>query len=389
MGGAAAGLPAALRAALEQHPTMRAKRAAVAAKGYAIDTARAQRLPTLSAQASATSAGDQPLALRARQPLWAFGRIDAGIAFAQVDLTVEQTDLLRVQRQLVEQTATAYGRVRGVWMRLAVSEDNVRRLQDLLARIERRAAGELASVADVRLAQSRITQALTVTERSRSELVAAQDELLALTQSAVAADLDVPAQTTDLPAAAQVEALALAHGADLAVRQRRIELARAEVERERTAGLPTVFVQADRQFGQGVRGPALSVTIEGALEGLGRGDRGRFEAAQARLEAAREDLRVARVELLRNVRAALNGRDLQQSLLRRQASSLAGLEDLLASYQRQYDAGTKSWLDVLNMQRELADLRLQLATAQGEWLVHSLRLAALTGQLDPLGAPGP
>ena len=57
-------------------------------------------------------------------------------------------------------------------------------------------------------------------------------------------------------------------------------------------------------------------------------------------------------------------------------------KELFASYQRQYDAGSKTWLDLLNMQRELNEQHLQKAQADNEWLIASLKLAALTGRLD-------
>lgn len=67
-----------------------------------------------------------------------------------------------------------------------------------------------------------------------------------------------------------------------------------------------------------------------------------------------------------------------------QSESLAELGAVLGSYQRQYVAGTKSWLDVLNIQREFSEQQLQLVQSKSDWEIYSLQLAALTGGLDPL-----
>ena len=73
---------------------------------------------------------------------------------------------------------------------------------------------------------------------------------------------------------------------------------------------------------------------------------------------------------------------MQAGLVAAQLESTQAVTDLLASYQRQYAAGTKAWMDVLNIQRELTEQRLQWAQASNDWLIHSLRLSAMTAGLD-------
>lgn len=54
----------------------------------------------------------------------------------------------------------------------------------------------------------------------------------------------------------------------------------------------------------------------------------------------------------------------------------------LASFLRQYDAGRKSWVDVLNTQRELSDARLGLEQTRSSLQETTLRLGAQLGLLD-------
>ena len=92
------------------------------AKRHAADAVRSQRYPTLTAQAQQYGEGgrsasgedlSQPYILRVRQPIWAFGRIDNNIAVANAEVSTQRADLLRVRRQLLEDTAVAYAAVRG------------------------------------------------------------------------------------------------------------------------------------------------------------------------------------------------------------------------------------------------------------------------------------
>jgi adhesin transport system outer membrane protein len=328
--------------------------------------------------------------------LWAFGRIDSNIAYADTDITVEEADLLRVKRQLLDQTSVAYARAQGAQQRLRVAEDNVAALDKLYQQIQRREQGRLASVADVRLALARLAQARAQLERFEGERAIALTDLQALTQIPVRVDPAVPEPMTRLPDVAEVEALAQERSADVILKTRLVALAEANSEREKTASLPTFYLQADRNFDQ----PSLSdsarvgVVLEGSLDGMGLAAVGRSKAAVARQRAAVEDLKTTRNEVRRAVNSLYTNRQLQGSLMDAQGRSVEVLKEVLASYHRQYAAGLKAWLDVLNMQRELAEQRLLQAQAENEWLIYSLKLVALTGGFDGLeernegGTPG-
>jgi adhesin transport system outer membrane protein len=80
----------------------------------------------------------------------------------------------------------------------------------------------------------------------------------------------------------------------------------------------------------------------------------------------------------------LVNRELQDGLRASQAKSVAALEQTMASFLRQYETNRKSWVEVLNQQRELANMRYTLITADQQWLALSLRLAAMTGLLDKI-----
>ncbi len=390
------GLQAALRAALSWHPAVSGKQAQIKAREYSADTARAQRYPSLSLQAQQyteanrdTTTGEDlstPVTLRARQPLWAFGRIDNSIAFADAETGVERVDLLRVRRQLLERTAVAYAQVLGARQRLAVAQASLTAHEGLYEQIGRRESGQLASQADVRLAATRLAQAKARAERSMGELEIAQSELLALTQTEIPAEQPVARGLLELGDNATQRQIALQNSADIRLRRQEIERAKAGVDQARTAAMPTLYLQAEQDYDQpSYRDDTrVSLVFEGNLEGMGFASRGRTGAAVAQQQAAEDGLLDASNEIERNLRSLQRSRQLQAELIEVQTAALSELDAVFSSYQRQYVAGTKSWLDVLNIQRELNDQQLQLAQAQSDWVIYSLQLAALTGQLDPL-----
>ena len=65
-------------------------------------------------------------------------------------------------------------------------------------------------------------------------------------------------------------------------------------------------------------------------------------------------------------------------------ASLAAAQDVALSYDRQYLAGRKTWLDVMNAARELAQTEAQLADLQSTHVVVTWRLAAYTQGVQAL-----
>lgn len=392
----AADLSDALQATLRNHPAVAGQQAEVAARRYAADGARSQRLPTLSAQAQqyadsnrSVLSGDDlsnPAVLRLRQPIWAFGRISSTIAAANAEVSTEQADLLRVRRQLLEDTAVAYALVRGTGELIDIARRNVAEHETLLAQIERRVEGQLASSADRHLASTRLTQARASLQRAISERDGALDDLTGLTQTPASADQPVPAALLDFPDSAEAIERAVEQSAELRLKQQQLGEAEAEVDQARTSYLPTIYLQADKFYDQpGLRDDnQVSVVFEATLDGLGFAARGRRGEAVASRMAANQDLAATRVELRREFERLQRQRRLQAELIELQSLSLADAEALVESYQRQYETGTKSWLDLMNIQRELFDQRRELVQARNHWQVYSLQLQARTGGLDRL-----
>jgi len=57
-------------------------------------------------------------------------------------------------------------------------------------------------------------------------------------------------------------------------------------------------------------------------------------------------------------------------------------QEIVESFIRQYLAGKKSWLDVLNVERELVQSRLQIADIRATQMTAALRLQRLGGHLN-------
>lgn len=383
------GLDSALQATLLHHPSISGKKAELAAKQFDIDVVKAQRYPSLSAQlgvqsGSANGQGNNSSYYRVRQPVWAFGRIDSNISYAEAEYWVNAADLLRVERELLEQTAVAYVKVISSQQQVAVANENVSDLNELVERIKHREKGQVASRADVMLAKSRLVQAQVEVSRAEGALDVAETELQALTQIPIDADAPIPDALIQLPSMAALEDLARMKNADVMVKRGRVALAEAALKRDKKAPMPTVFLQADKAYGTFNNDTRFGVTLEGNLEGLGFAAIGRSRSSGARLQAGKDDLASTQNDVVRMVKSFDRNRQLNQQLKVSLSDSIEGTQAILGSFERQYKAGRKNWLDLLNMQREYFSLRNQYVQVSNEWQLYSLKLMALTGGLDAL-----
>ena len=107
-----------------------------------------------------------------------------------------------------------------------------------------------------------------------------------------------------------------------------------------------------------------------------------IDTARSRHEAALADVAGARISLSEQVYGdhvqAATG---QRRLLTLQASLLSA-EAVSRAWGQQFLVGLKSWLDVMNAARELAQVEVQIADVSTEQLLYSWRLSILAQGVD-------
>lgn len=394
-GGAAKdGLGTALTLAASLHPSIRGRRDELRALGFDRESAGYQRYPTLSLQAQTMSNNQHQVAVVLQQPLWVGGRIDAGIEQADVKVKVGRASLLGVERQILENTAAAYAALQGARLRRKAAVLNVSEHEKLKGLIARREVGGIASKADVLLADSRLAQAVTQFIQLQGVLVRAGNDLLALTQEPVPGDEPVAEGLSQLPETGGIVAAIEKSSATVQQRLYEVELAENASHLAVAAMKPSLYAKLEQdvyavdQFGSTTHGTSIGALLQGSLEGMGLAGWKRVNSANARVDSAQRDVAAARVDARRQATGLVTDlTSLRQEVVSNE-KLVQALQDTLASFMRQYDAGRKSWVDVLNAQRELSDARLTLEQSKSSLEETTLRLAAQLGQFDAFtGAP--
>jgi adhesin transport system outer membrane protein len=272
---------------------------------------------------------------------------------------------------------------------------NVAKLKALYEKTSRRQQGKLASDTDLQLINARLIQSRASLMRFEGELGVAQTELAELTLIDVASDMPIPrSQLLVLDGATpMMQSLTqqiLAENAEIRYRQALSALARQEKAVQKVSATPTVTLGASHSVlgaaNSGKDDTRVTLEISGALEGLGFAAYANTKAAGADLMAAQRSLEQGRNAIRRDVATLYQNRRVQEQLSQSQAQSVAAMEQISSSYVRLYEAGRKSWLDVLNLTRELNAQELLQVEAENNALTFTLQLMALGRELDVIAA---
>ncbi|BAO30160.1 TolC family protein [Sulfuritalea hydrogenivorans] len=375
---------------IRHHPGIAARHAEVKATQAEVDAARAQYFPTPSVQLLQDK-GESTTVLTLQQPLWAGGRLDAGLDAAQsrenaTRVSVNDTQYTLALRVTAAWAAWVQARGRGEALDKGVALLNV-----YAESVSRRIQGGASGQVDRELVAARLAQtqgdlaAARSAERSALARLAQMIGQPLRAQDLVVADavagVDIP-----LPGLDALVAQAFARSAALKRLESDIETARHETQQRRAALWPTLSLRAQHQRGNA---PATGITANDSrvmlvLEytpGAGLSAGANIDAAEARIIGLRENLDAARRDLTETITTDyeehLAGSDRKRHFQR----TLKASAEVLASYDRLFVAGKRNWLDVINAARELIQAQTALADVEAQLVAARARLRLHIGEM--------
>ncbi len=375
-------LEEALVTAVTGHPSVAARQSEREAAGARLEGAEWGRFPSLSAQHGSDQSGRRFTTARVEQPLWTGGVITGQIDGAQAGVRGADASVVESQQEIMTRVVAAFSELGRVRARQVAAQSNVKEHERLAALIARRVSSEVSPASDGVLAQARLSQA-------RAELTQLE-ALEARARSTLAQAISRDVDGIELPGQRMLGYPSLSIATDAALdfspALRRLtaeeEAAAAEVTVRRGNTRPKVVARYDRTFGnQSLEGDQFFVAVE-YQTGAGLSSLSSVREAEARKNATRLAREAARRDLVDGVAsdwADMETLGRQTRDLRAQVDSTTAVFD---SFVRQYAVGRKSWIDVLNAQREAAQARYALADAEWGALRATLRLQLATGELQ-------
>lgn len=375
----------ALQKARLHHPSVQARQAEQAAALAEKAGAEWARYPTPTLEASSKGAvGANTGVLRIDQPLWAGGRITAGIAAAESRHQAATVGIEESRLDIGLRVIAAYAEALRQTERMAYAQTNVREHEKLLEMIDRRVDKEVSSQADRRLAESRLLQAqtdLSLVQQARSQSLVQLSQLTGGSVGRVDWAGVVPG-----PLPAQMETVmeaALAHSPTLLRVQHSEEAANADIDSKRSAYWPQLALRLEKTTG-GFNPDERAMVVLTAQPGAGLSAGAGVDAAVARREALRHE----RMAVQRDVRERVefDWTEWQAAQTRLEATRRTSeiTSEVFDSYARQYVTGRKTWIDVLNAVRENVQARFAFADAKTQSTAAALRLQARMGRLEQM-----
>jgi adhesin transport system outer membrane protein len=394
-----------IRDTLATHPSTQSQRALVKSAQAGVDTAQWQFYPTPSvtverASASATDPlyqGDAQVAtLRLQQPLHTGGRLTAGLDKAQASLVVSQATLDETRLQLGLRVVQAYGDWMSAHLKTLANEKSLLTHTKLRDQVRRRLAEGVSAQSDLVLALGRldaITAEVTAGRTQRDMALTRLSQLLGkpVTDDTLVGTLAAPHALAQGPQALLTQALAQSPAVQKAQAQARV--AQAVVGERRADLSPELYARLDRQYGnfnlpQGAPQTRLFIGLSTRF-GAGLSALSNVEAARIQHEAAVVDIeaqsRAVSEQVLSDHALVVSSASRLDSI----RASLRSAEEVSSSYDRQFLAGRKSWLDVMNAARELAQTETQIADLLSTQVVVSWRLNFYTQGLSAVTSNTP
>lgn len=377
--------------AAQAHPTLQAARLDVRASAEDLQAAQRQRWPTVSAvveSKSTNSTVSSTRALRLEQNLWDGGRTSARIREAEANISVNEARIYIQNQTLSMQIVNAWQNLLSADGRIQVARDTLDQLDKYRQQMTRRVTADVSPPIDLELVQSRILQTeveLTQARNARQialgklEQYSGVEGLSRLQQRApVAPGLAQTEQAANQLAALDWFDVASQHP-DVHKARKDAQVAQQRIDAKRAEQWPQVYLRLDQPIGSTNNDLTGFVGLR-YTPGAGLATGVEAQALASRAASLEQTVDTA----MRNVLEAMyaDRDELSTSRTRMLAldKSVQGSRNVLESYGRQFTAGRKTWQDLMNAVRELAQNQYNLVDAHAGMVSAMYRLQIRTGQ---------
>jgi adhesin transport system outer membrane protein len=319
--------------------------------------------------------------LTVEQPIYSWGGIEARIDTARLQRDIARRAFETETNLVTDRVIAAFTELQRAQERLLIQEEAIVRLREFKAMIERRIATQLSSNNDAALVESRLRQSLTDVTLTRSVQERARNQLAELTGQSVRSVQAEQPRRPSLSSRAAAEQATLDTSPELASSRLQVDVATMQRAQRKADIFPRVVARAETLHTYNSSLPndtRFYIALVGNL-GSGLAQIDSLAEASARILSAEQSVETARRSLTQLAGSTWAEMEAYEAQLPDLAEVARQNEDIVASFIRQYIAGRKTWLDVLNAERELTQSRLALGDARAGTISAEARMSRLAG----------
>ena len=370
-----------LNSAIATHPLISGKKYASQAAKSELDGAQWLQYPSFTVQASSEFDEKGSGVLRVEQPLWTGGRITSAIDGAEKRFAASGEAINEVKLELTLKVITAYTETIRQKGRLKHARVSIEEHQKLLNLILRRVKQEVSSLADQRLAESRLFQAMSQEAISSQSFNNGLAQLSQLSGEVISDIYELDSINSGLPEELDtILELVMAYSPVLRRINFEIGAANADISSKQSMYMPQLSLQFESTIGQAIDNRVMFVFE--AAPGAGLSALSGVNSAIAQRQAIHMSKEAARRNIQEQVMLNWNEWTASKIRIASTMESRIRTTEVFESYKRQYVIGKKTWLDVLNSVRESAQAEYQYEDSKSEKVGSYLRLSAECGLLN-------
>lgn len=381
-------LERALQISLDKHPAILAANLEYQAALQELSAARWLAFPNvgLSLRGYQEEEGGNTLdqeILSISQPVWTGGKISGGIKLAKARSDSSKIAVTEAEQTILGDTVVAFVELHRAKLKVAISRSNVAEHERLFNIIERRVNASASPEVDLRLAKARLAFSRSQLLQNKNIMAISKAKLEQLIGRPVV-DVGAPQHAElDIPTLADARTLAVSFAPSIKMMKAEIVGLRASEKVAKSALYPQVSIGYEKNFGELPSGQEpeqvfLSLDFQ---PGAGLSSRASILASGSKKAAMQNKLAELEREIIRDV--DITWRELSAAEMQLSPTQLLveSTSDVVDSYLRQYTVGRKSWLDVLNAQRELVQAEQALVDHKAMLTIASYKMRILLGSL--------
>lgn len=367
------------------HPLVVAAQAEEKATSEGVTAAKLNMLPKPNLSSSYDK--DDGMISRAslRQPLWTGGKLKANVNQAIYDDKAAMAYVYEQQNTVAKNTIDIW---RGYIYAIALQQlyvDNLKQLAEFEAMMKRRVEQGVSAKIDLELVTNRILQDQNAYQGAVQQQRIAEARLSQLLGEEIGSkhipNISLAQMARYVKAqSSNFESLAFSQSGinnpSVIKQQFQIEAAKQGVKSQQASRFPTVYAQYEYLYyhkGTKENDDQFSVGLD-YDPGAGFSNMALARASQARVQSLEQSQEAVRRTVMENIQTQfqefVNAKDQELSLV----SAVAGSQIVVDSYRRQFIAGRKSWLEVLNAVREKSSYEQQLLQIQSQMIASFYKL---------------
>lgn len=344
---------------------------------------------TLTAESQTGNLRSYPTnVLQVQQTIWDFGRLSARIAEAEATADVGLINVELQRQDLFLQIISAWQNMHASREKVNVAQSTLDRLAAYQVQMRRRVEAEASARIDLELIDARLLQTeveLTTAKTSLQVAIMKLEQLTGLRSLYERVGSALP-----MPSLQETQAFSRALGAadwqliaadSLAVVKARAQLRQAQnkYNAKKSEAWPQLYVRTYKPLSKVPTSTDNTMTTFVGLSytpGAGLSTLAEAQALSTRISGAEFSIDSALLEMKQTLNADSEEYTNARSRIAALEKAVNGSELVLASYKRQFEAGKKTWLDLLNAVREVGQNQYNQADAKATMLgaMHRLQL---------------